>query len=234
MGPAPRLGAHAHCATNGAQARAKHRGPGTGLPQRSANALHISPYNGLADSENRTVPDRGRNLRDMVERYPPGAETARAGPPRPEDDPSTISMLVLESGDYYQVWITPHQQYHWNQEAVEPMLPASAALPDAPSPLPQNQPQDLLKPVVSGDAGSCHPGACPLLPLALGSAPLAAHQGLDSDVEVPPGWPTATGGHPRKRANDGDTYYRKPVPRFRDPLDPGVGAGRTTAAHRAR
>ena len=32
MGPAPRLGTHAHCATDGAKACAKHRGPGTGRP----------------------------------------------------------------------------------------------------------------------------------------------------------------------------------------------------------
>ena len=69
-------------------------------------------------------------------------EAARAGTPRREDDPSNISMIVLESGHYYQVRIRPHpQECHWNLGAVDAMLPASAALPDGPSPLPQNQPQ---------------------------------------------------------------------------------------------
>ena len=40
-------------------------------PQPRANALNIPPYNGLADWESRTAPDRKRNLRDMVDRYPP-------------------------------------------------------------------------------------------------------------------------------------------------------------------
>ena len=126
-------------------------------PQPRANALNIPPYNGLADWESSTAPDRGRDFRDMVERYPPGAETARAGPRLREDDPSTISMIVLESGHYYQVRITAHQQEcHWNLEAVDSMLPASAALPDGPAPLLGNQPSDPLTAVLSGEAGSWH------------------------------------------------------------------------------
>ena len=97
--------------------------------------------------------------RDMVERYPPGAETAHAGPPRCEDDPGTISVILLKSGHYYQVRITPQpQECHWNLEAVDSMLPATAALPDGPTPLPQNQPPDPLTAVMSGEAGSWHPG----------------------------------------------------------------------------
>ena len=89
--------------------------PSTGGRKRAAqqpraNALNIPPYNGLADWESRTAPDRGRNLRDMVERYQPGAGAARAGRQRREDDPSTISMIVLECGNYYQLRITPHPQ----------------------------------------------------------------------------------------------------------------------------
>ena len=127
-------------------------------PQPRAKSLNIPPYKGLANWESRTAPDRGRNLRDMVERYPPGAETARAGPPRREDDPSTISMIVLESGQYYHVRITPHpQECHWNLEAVDSMLPASAALPDSPTPVPENKPPDPLTAVVSGETGSWQP-----------------------------------------------------------------------------
>ena len=96
---------------------------------------------------------------DMVERYPPGAETARAGPPRREGDPSTVTMIVLESGHYYQVRITPHpQECHWSLEAIDSMLPASAALPDSPTPLPQNQPPDPLTAIVSGEACTWHQG----------------------------------------------------------------------------
>ena len=81
--------------------------PPTELRPAPSNALNMPPYNGLADWESRTAPDRGRNLRDMVERYPPGPETARAGPTRREDDSSTISIIVLEGGHYYQLRITP-------------------------------------------------------------------------------------------------------------------------------
>ena len=94
-----------------------------------------------------------------MEWYPPGAETARAGPPQREDDPRTISMIVLESGHYYQVRITQHpQECHWNLEAVDSMLLARAALPDGPTPLPHNQPSDPLTAVVSGEAGTWRPG----------------------------------------------------------------------------
>ena len=110
-------------------------------PQPRANALNIPPYNGLVDWESRTAPDRGRNLRDIVERYPPGAQTARPGPQGREDYPSKISMIMSESGHQYQVRISPHpQECHWNLEAIDSMPPARAALPDSPTPLPKNQP----------------------------------------------------------------------------------------------
>ena len=42
-------------------------------------------------------------------------------------------MILLESGHYYHVRITPHpQECHRNLEAVDSMLPARAALPDGP------------------------------------------------------------------------------------------------------
>ena len=68
-------------------------------------------------------------------------------------------MIVLESGDYYQVRIIPHpQECNWNLEAVDSMLPASAALPDSPTPLPQIPPPDPLTAFVLGEASSWHPG----------------------------------------------------------------------------
>ena len=104
------------------------------------------------------APDRGRNLSDVVEQYPPGAGTACAGPPRREGEPRTISMIVLETGHYYQVRINPHpQECHRNLEAVDSMLPVRAAPPDGPTPLPYNQPPNPLTAVVSGEAGTWHP-----------------------------------------------------------------------------
>ena len=68
-------------------------------------------------------------------------------------------MIVLESGHYYQVRITPHpQECHWNLEAVDSMLPARAASPDGTTPLPQNQSRDPLTAIVSGETGTWHPG----------------------------------------------------------------------------
>ena len=127
-------------------------------PQPRANALNLPRYKGLAEWEGRTAFDRGRNLRDLVERYPPGPETACAGPPQGKDEPGTISMIVFESGHYYQVRITLHpQEYHWNLKAADSVLLARAALPGGSTPLPHNQPPDPLTDVVLGEAGSWHP-----------------------------------------------------------------------------
>ena len=92
----------------------------------------------------------------MVERYP---ERARAGPPPRERYPSTIAMIVSERGHYYQVQITSHpQECHWSLEAVDSMLPVNTALPDSPTPLPNDQPPDPLTAIVLGAAGIQHPG----------------------------------------------------------------------------
>ena len=91
-----------------------------------------------------------------MERYP---ETARAGPPSRERDPSTIAMIVFESGHYYQVRITPHaQESHWSLEAVDSMLPANTALPNSPTSLANDQPPDPLTTILLGAAGTWHPG----------------------------------------------------------------------------
>ena len=135
------------------------RGREWAAPQPRANTLHIRLYKDLADWERRTARDRGLNLMSMVERYPPGVGTARTVPPPREGDPSTIAMIVLESGHYYQVRITPHPlESHWSLEAVHSMLPASAALPDGPTPLPRDQVPDPLTAIVLGEAGTWHPG----------------------------------------------------------------------------
>ena len=70
-----------------------------------------------------------------------------------------MAMIVLESGHYYQVRITPQpQERHWSLEAVDSMLPANAALPDSSTCLPNDQPPDPLIAIVSGAAGIWHPG----------------------------------------------------------------------------
>ena len=135
--------------------------PSTGGRERAApppraETNRIPPYEGLAEWESTTARDRGRNLTSIVERYP---EMARAALLPCERDPSTIAMIVLESGDYYQVLITPHpQESHWSLEAVDSMLLATTALPDSPTPLLNGQPPDPLTAFVSGTVGTWHPG----------------------------------------------------------------------------
>ena len=68
-------------------------------------------------------------------------------------------MIVLESGHYYQMRITPHpQERHSSLIAVDSKLLASAAQPDIPTRLPNDQPPDPLTAIVSGAAGTWHPG----------------------------------------------------------------------------
>ena len=101
-------------------------------------------------------PRQGRNFTSMVERYP---GTARAAPPLRERDPSTIAMIVLEGGHYYQVRMTRHpQESHWSLEAVDSMLSPTSALPDSPTPLLNDQPQNPLLAIASGSVGTSHPG----------------------------------------------------------------------------
>ena len=155
MGPTPGLGTHAHSTTDFRSA------PSTGgrkraAPPSRAETLRIPPYESLAESESRTARNRRRNLTSMVERY---LETARAAPQPRERDHSNIAMIVSESGHYYQVRITPHpKESYWSLEAVDSMLPAATALPDSPSSLPNDQPPDPLAAIVSGTAGTWHPG----------------------------------------------------------------------------
>ena len=68
-------------------------------------------------------------------------------------------MIVLENDHYYQVWIIPHPwKSHWSLKAVDSMLLATTALPNSPTPLQAGQPPDPLTAIVSGTAGTCHPG----------------------------------------------------------------------------
>ena len=135
--------------------------PSTGGRERAAppprpETLRIPPHKGLAAWKSGTARNRGRNLTSLVARYP---ETARAAPPLRERDPSTIAMIVLENGHYYQVRIIPHpQESHWSLEAVDSMLPATTALPDSPTSLLNDQPPDHLTAILSGMAGTWHPG----------------------------------------------------------------------------
>ena len=129
--------------------------PSTGGRERAAppprpETLRIPPYEGLAEWEGRTAPDRGRNLKSKAERYP---ETARAALPPRELDRSTITMIVLENGHYFKVQIIPHpRESHWSLEAVDSMLPATTALVDSPTRLLNDQPPDPLTAILSGTA----------------------------------------------------------------------------------
>ena len=67
--------------------------------------------------------------------------------------------MVLENGHYYQVRIISHpQESHWSLESVNSMLLAATALPDSPTPLLNDQPPDPLTAILSGTAGTSHPG----------------------------------------------------------------------------
>ena len=146
MGPAPGLDTHAHSTADGTQARAQHRGPGAGRPAAETRNPPHPTARGLAPWESGTACNRGRNLTSLAARYP---ETARAAPPPRERDPSTIAMIVLQNGHYYQVRIIPHpQETHRSLEAVDSMLPVTTALPKSPTLLLNDQPLDPLTVIV--------------------------------------------------------------------------------------
>ena len=156
MGPTPGLGTHAHSTADRPQARAQHRRPGTGSPAAEAQNPPHPTARRPATWKSGTARDRGCNLTSLAARYP---EMARAAPSPRERDPSTIAMIVLENGHYYQVRIIPHpQESHWSLKAVNSMLLATTALPDSPTPLLNDQPPDPLTAIVSGTAGTWHPG----------------------------------------------------------------------------
>ena len=135
--------------------------PSTGGRERAAppprpETLRIPTHEGLAAWKSGTPRDRGRNLTSLAARYP---KTARAAPPPRQRDPSTIAMIVLENGHYYQVQNIPYpQESHCSLEAGSSMLLATSALPDSPTPLLKEQPPDPLTAIVSGTAGTWHPG----------------------------------------------------------------------------
>ena len=125
-------------------------------PPPRTETLRIPPYEGLAVWGSGTARSRGHNLTSLAARY---SETTRAVPPPRERDAGTIAMILLENGHYYQVRIILHpQRGHSSFEAVDSMLLATKDLPDSPTPLLPDQPPDPLTAVVSGTAGTWHPG----------------------------------------------------------------------------
>ena len=104
VGPAARLGAHAHCPINGG-----HRGQEGAPPQLRDKNLKIPPYNRLAACKSCMALERGRNLRAMMELYTAGPETSHAGT-LGGGSRSVISMVVLEDRQYYQVKTTAQPQ----------------------------------------------------------------------------------------------------------------------------
>ena len=156
MGPTPGLGTHAHSATDGPQVAPTTEGRERAAPPPRPDNLRFPPLEGLEAWESGTARSRGHNLTNLTAHYP---ETAHATPPPPEHDPGTILMIVLENGHYYQVRIIPQpQDNHWSLEAVDSMLRATTGLPDNPTPLLPNQPPDPPTAIVSGAAGTWHPG----------------------------------------------------------------------------
>ena len=95
----------------------------------------------------------------MTECHAQTAELGAHAEPPPRDAPSTVAMVVLQSGHYYHVRITPSPlNNRWNLEAADSMLPRDVGLPDGPTPLLPGQPPDLLTAIVSDAAGTWHPG----------------------------------------------------------------------------
>ena len=132
------------------------RGRERAAPSPRPETLGIPRHEGLAAWESGDARNRGRNPTSLAARYP---ETSRAAPQPRKPNPSIIAMSVLEDGHYYQVRIMPQlQESHWSLEAVNSMLPATTALPDSPTPLLSDQPPDPLTAIVSGTAGTWHPG----------------------------------------------------------------------------
>ena len=155
-------------------------------PQLGLDALNIPGYNGLTTWEIWTAQKGGGNLWKMVERYTHTAgQEVHAGPPG-RSIPSTVAMVVLNNGHYSQVRITPQPLLRRRElKAVDFMLHRDMVLPESPGTLLPDQPPDPLTNIVSGRAGSWQPGARPLLPLAVGPAMMAAHQGGVANMEVP-------------------------------------------------
>ena len=91
-----------------------------------------------------------------MERYTQTVWTGAHAEPLARDTLSTIAMVVLESGHYYQVRITPRTlERCWDLEAVDPMLPRGMGLPDGPTTLLLGQ---TLTAIVSCMTGAWHPG----------------------------------------------------------------------------
>ena len=134
----------------------RRRGRERAAPPPSPETLRIPAQEGLAAWESGTAHDRGCNITSLAARY---LETARAAPPSRERDPCTIAMVLFENGHYYQVRIIPQQQKsHRSFKAVDSMLLATTALPDSPTPLLKCQSPHPLTAIVSGTAGTWHPG----------------------------------------------------------------------------
>ena len=156
-------------------------------PPRPDN-LRIPPHEGLEAWESGTARSRGHNVTNLTAHYP---ETARAAPQPREHDPGTIAMIVLENGHYYQVRIIPLEPGGRRLHAPGDHGPAGQPYPPAPKPTPGPPDGHCV-----GDGRHLAPRPRPLLPLVVGAAPLAAHQGVVSGVEILPRRPAADGGHP--------------------------------------
>ena len=158
VGPAPRLGAHAHRPTVRATACDKRRRPGTNSATAEVRHPQHPPVQWPGGVRQLNSPRKGTQ--------PPGnggavcggaAEVARGA--LGHGNPSVVCMVVCGTGHYYQARITPQPlERHWNLGAVHSRLPRETALPDGPTTLPPDHLQDPLTTIVSGRSGSWQPG----------------------------------------------------------------------------
>ena len=123
-------------------------------PQPRAGNHNIPPYTNLESWESTTAPERGWNLRDMVDRYAREAEAAHALPPS-RDTPSAVLLIMLEAGHYYHVRVTPRPaDGRSDLEAINSMIPVAAPLLDGPTTLIPGYPPDPLTAITSEQAGN--------------------------------------------------------------------------------
>ena len=163
----------------------------------NADALNIAPYNSLAALESCTSSKRGCNLRATIRahggtRGTRGATEAwhpkyrrhggmKGRPLLPGEDHAAAAGAPLGPGGRYLHALQGHAPARW----PHPSVPRQAPKP------PENHRVRQGRQLA--------PGACPLLPLAMGRAMMAAHQGVVGNMDIAPRWLATCGGYPTQR-----------------------------------
>ena len=129
----------------------------TAAPQPRADNLNIPPYTNLDSWECTIAPEKGRSLRDMVDRCAREAEATHAVPPS-RNTPNAVLVIMLKAGHYYHVRVTARPaDGRWDLEGIDSMIIVAAPLPDGPTLIP-GQPPDPLTAITSGQAANCQAG----------------------------------------------------------------------------